>query len=361
MARGFVKKRGEVWYAYWRDQGGKQRAKAIGSRKRDAEAYLSQVSVQVLDGTFRDIQKITFPVFAEQWLHDYAAVQVKPSTYARYKEIINGSLVPFFGDVLLASITTAQVQKYVALGLSEGKAPATVQKALVLMKNMFKRAVEWDYLKQNPAVPVKPPKIPHQEMDFLTPDEIRAFIAAADDRWRPFFYTAIFTGMRLGELLGLQWSDIDWNSGVIHVRRSVWNNTFQEPKSRSSIRKIGMAPSLMKVLKDYSEDAPQSDDDLVFCNDGGGLLFETNIRNRVFNPTLKKAGLRKIRIHDLRHTYASLLINQGENLKYVQQQLGHASITTTVDRYGHLMPDAHKNASARLDESVFGTVSAKTT
>lgn len=354
MARGFVKKRGDVWYAYWRDSVGKQHAKSIGTRKKEAEAYVARMQVQVTDGTFRDIQKITFPQFAEQWIRDYAAVQVKPSTFARYQDIIRVSLIPFFGDVGLSSITTSQVQHYVATGLETGKAPATVQKGLVLLKGMLKRAVEWDYLKINPALPVKAPKIPHAEMDFLTPGEIRAFLNATDEKWKPFFFTAIFTGMRLGELLALQWSDIDWNSGAICVRRSVWGGKFQEPKSKNSIRRIGMSPTLIGILKDYSETPPESADELVFCTDEGKLLIETNIRNRVFAPTLKRAGLRKIRLHDLRHTYASLLINQGENLKYVQQQLGHASITTTVDRYGHLMPDAHRNASARLDESVFG-------
>ncbi len=115
-----------------------------------------------------------------------------------------------------------------------------------------------------------------------------------------------------------------------------------------------MSPLLVQVLKDYSKSAPDSADNLVFCTDKGSVHDDANLHHRVFAPTLKKAGLRKIRIHDLRHIYASLLINQGENLKHVQQQLGHASITTTVGRYGHIMPDAHKDASARLDVSVFG-------
>ena len=105
---------------------------------------------------------------------------------------------------------------------------------------------------------------------------------------------------------------------------------------------------------DHKLDAPWNEHDLVFTTPEGGLIDPANLRHRVFEPTLRVAGLRKMRIHDLRHTFASLLINQGENLKYVQHQLGHASITTTVDRYGHLMPDAHIGASKRLDATVFG-------
>jgi len=354
MARGFLKKRGDIWYAYWRDATGKQHAKAMGTRKKDAEKYVSMMQAQVNDGTFRKLQKITFPEFSEQWIRDYATVQTKPSTLTSYKGIISSSLLPFFGNVPLTSITTADVQRYVSYRLEAGKASGTVQRALVVLKGMFKQAIEWNYLKVNPATPVKPPKKQHMEMDFLTPSEIKLFLDSLDPKWKPLFFTAIFTGMRLGELLALQWSDIDWNSSTIRVKRSVWHGKFQEPKSRNAKRSIGMSPLLVQLLKDHSEIAPNSTYDLVFCTDKGSVLDDTNLRHRVFEPTLKKAGLRKIRIHDLRHTYASLLINQGENLKYVQQQLGHASITTTVDRYGHLMPDANKDASARLDESVFG-------
>lgn len=164
--------------------------------------------------------------------------------------------------------------------------------------------------------------------------------------------------MRLGELFALQWSDIDWNSETIRVRKSVWRDKFQEPKSKSSIRAIGMSPTLVSILRDHMKTSKPNELDLVFCSEKGSFLDASNLRKRVFEPALKNAGLRRIRIHDLRHTYASILINQGENLKYIQNQLGHSSITTTVDRYGHLMPDAHKDASARLDQSIFGAYKA---
>ena len=354
MARGFVKKRGATWYAYWRDLQGKQHAKAIGPRKREAETFVARVQTQVADGVYHEIEPITFPAFAELWVRDYATVQVKPSTLLNYRSMLTSSLIPFFGAVPLASIRTADVQRYVAERMASGVRPATAQKPLVLLKGMFKQAVEWDFLRVNPAQVVKGPRLDHPEMDFLTPDEIRALLEALDPEWRPLFFTAIFTGMRLGELLALQWSDLDWLGGTIRVRRSVWHGAFQEPKSRGSVRTIGMSPLLTGVLMEHRVTAAWNEHDLVFTTADGALIDPSNVRNRVFEPTLHKAGLRKMRIHDLRHTFASLLINQGENLKYVQQQLGHASITTTVDRYGHLMPDAHVGASQRLDATVFG-------
>ncbi len=354
MARGFVKKRGDTWYAYWRDPSGRQRAKAIGTRKKDAEAHVTRMQAQVADGAYREIEAITFASFAEQWFRDYASVQVKPSTLRSYRSMLYGSLLPFFGNVPVASIKTADVQRYVAERMGSGVKPATVQKALVMLKGMLKQAVDWDYLRVNPAQNVKAPRREHVEMDFLTPDEIPAFLDAFSPRWRPLFFTAIFTGMRLGELLALRWSDIDWHSSTIRVRRSVDKGVFQEPKSRNSVRTVGMSPRLAGVLMDHKIECAWSPSDLVFCTADGGLIDQANLRHRVFFPALEAAGLRRMRIHDLRHTFASLLINQGENLKYVQQQLGHASITTTVDRYGHLMPDAHVDASKRLDATVFG-------
>ncbi|MBK5211601.1 MAG: site-specific integrase [Coriobacteriia bacterium] len=356
MSRGFVKKRGDIWYAYWRDPSGKQRAKAIGTRKKDAEAYVTTKQSEVWDGTYRDIQTITFPKFSEQWVRDYATVQVKPSTLLNYKNMIFHSLVPYFGDVPLSFITTADIQRYVAERLASGRSPATVQKALVLLKGMLKQAGEWNYLKVNPALAVKAPRRQFIEMQALTPVEIPIFLDAFSPEWRSLFFTAIFTGMRLGELLALQWSDIDWKSGTIRVKRSVWNGTFQEPKTRNAIRVIGMSPMLTEVLREHLAVVPKSEAGLVFCTEAGKIIDGANLRHRIFEPALKAAGLRKIRIHDLRHTFASLLINQGENLKYVQNQLGHASITTTVDRYGHLMPDAHVDVGQRLDATVFPSV-----
>ena len=354
MARGSVRKRGDMWYAYWRNEQGGQHAKAVSTRKKDAEAFLTRVQSQVVDGTYRDLAPITFAAFSEQWLRDYAAVSVKPSTLGGYKSMLNSSLVPFFGPMQLASIRATDVQRYIAERMGTGLKPATVQKAVILLKTMLKHAVEWDYLRTNPAQNVKPPRRDHVEMEFFTPDEIRVFLDATEPRWYPLFFTAIFTGMRLGELLALQWSDIDWHGGTIRVRRSVYRGQFQDPKSKRSVRTLGMSPRLAAVLLDHKLNAPWSENDLVFCTADGGIIDQANLRHRVFEPTLTAAGLHKMRIHDLRHTFASLLINQGENLKYVQQQLGHASITTTVDRYGHLMPDAHVGASLRLDATVFG-------
>ncbi|MCP4632157.1 MAG: site-specific integrase [candidate division Zixibacteria bacterium] len=160
--------------------------------------------------------------------------------------------------------------------------------------------------------------------------------------------------MRRGELLALKWSDIDWNSSHIIVRRSLYRGQVITPKSKYSYRRIVMSPMLNKTLEEHRLFVPQSEFDLVFCRDDGKPLCPHSLVKRKFFPTLTRAGLRRIRFHDLRHTYASLLIAQGENIKFIQNQLGHSSAMTTLDRYGHLMPNAHNEAAEKLDQTVFG-------
>jgi len=354
MARGFVKKRGDTWYAYWRDQSGKQRAKSIGSRKKDAEAFLDTVQAKVHAGTYRHIEDVTFRAFAEQWLNDYASISVKASTFTTYKGRVNGSLMRAFGDRKLTGIGTADVQRFLADLSRAGRSPSTLRAYLVLLHNMFEQAIRWDYLLVNPTHGIKPPRLPHKEMDSLTPDEVRALLHGADDRYYALLATAIMTGMRQGELLALQWDDINWNNGTIRVRRSLFRGKFVDPKSARSVRTIGMSDRLAAILLEHKVSAPYSPYDLVFPSTDGTPMDPANVRNRALDPALHRAGLRRIRFHDLRHTFASVLINQGENLKYVQAQLGHSSIKTTVDRYGHLMPGSHRGASQRLDSTLFG-------
>lgn len=188
--------------------------------------------------------------------------------------------------------------------MASGKSPAMVHKTLTLLKGMLGQAVEWEYLKINPALSVKAPRKQFVEMQALSPAEIQFFLGALDDKWYALFFAAVFTGMRLGELLALQWTDIDWASSTIRVRRSVWKGKFQEPKTVNGIRTIAMSPRLAEVLREFFKAAPSSDLGLVFCTETVAFIDDANLRHRVFEPTLVRAGLRKIRIHDLRHTYA---------------------------------------------------------
>lgn len=354
MAKGSVVQRSDTWYAVYRD-GVTQKWERAGSSKRAAEKLLAKRMNQINGGTYQEFNKILFEEFAEKWLSDYARISVKESTYISYRSIVRLHLNPCFGKQFLHRISTSDIQKFVSEKITKEKqSPKSVVNILVPFKEMFKHAVIWGYIKRDPSLYVKRPRVEQEEMDFLTPEEIRLFLENVNPVYHTLFLTAVMTGMRRGELLALQWGDIDWNSSEISVRRSIFRGEFIKPKTKNSIRRIVMSPVLRQALEQHRFLGRASDMDLVFSNENGLSLDPENLIKREFHPALDRAGLRRIRFHDLRHTYASLLISQGENIKFIQSELGHASAKTTLDRYGHLMPNLENDAARRLDKTVFG-------
>ncbi|HIE01673.1 MAG TPA: site-specific integrase [Thiotrichaceae bacterium] len=361
--KGCIVKKGKRYYIKYRFRG-QQIWKAAGTRKVDAERMLVEIISKINNGQYFEPKKITFAEFAKKWLSEYAEGAVKPSTLESYEYIFRVHLIPFFGESELATITPEDVQTYVSLKRKEGKlSPKTINNTLVPLKEMFKHAVRWGYLRENPAAYVEKPRVPHKEMDFLTHEEVRLFLEHTPEEYYALFLTAIMTGMRRGELLAMKWGNLDWNRGQYFVKESLYRGSFIEPKSPKSRRAINLAPTLLETLRQHKlkQDVERlilgpdyQELDLIFCTKEGKPLDPDNLVKRVFHRILDAAGIRRIRFHDLRHTYASLLIAQGESPKYIQNQLGHASIQTTLDRYGHLMPDAHKEAAERLDKSLFG-------
>ena len=351
--------------------GKRQRWQPVGRNKHDAERRLVEVLTQLHAGTYREVTPITFGDFADKWLRDYAEARVKPSTLRRYRSLVACYLKPAFGSLLLTELTPENVQRFVAETLRKERcAPATANRALTILKGMLKQARQWQHIRENPAQDIRPARVEPVEMDYLTPEEVRLLIEKADEPYRTLLLTAVLTGLRRAELLALQWGDIDWKAGVIHVRRSLWYDSRKEqvqagstnepcwrfltPKSKSSRRTVVLTPKLREALELHRISGPTSSHDLVFCSRDGTPIHPRNIIERGFWPALTRAELRRIRFHDLRHTYTALMIAQGFHAKFIQRQLGHASIQTTLDRYGHLLPDAQRAAGERLDALVFG-------
>lgn len=160
--------------------------------------------------------------------------------------------------------------------------------------------------------------------------------------------------MRSGELRGLQWTDIDWNSRQIHVRRSWKEGAYHQPKTQASLRRIDLPEFLITELREWRLACPNGEDDLIFPNLAGRPMSSTNLLQRGFYPALRRAGLRKIRFHDLRHTFASLLIASGEDIVRVSRLLGHASPTITLNVYSHMLPKEHYGGADRLADLVLG-------
>lgn len=339
--RGSIQKKGKTYYAVIALNGKRKWFKG-GHTKKDAQRVLSERLSEIYSGTYREIPKITFREFSELWLKSYAEGKVKPSTLKGYQYVIRRLLIPSFGDYNLSDITTGQLQVFVAERIKtvSGK---TVCNEIVVIKEMFKHAYRWGYLKVNPAEHLERPKIEKPEIEILSPEEMERLLANSHHHYRIAFLTGFLTGMRAGELWGLQWSDIDWNSKQIYVRRSLWKGQFQTPKSKYSIRKIDIPDSLIYELKKWKLACPVNDHDVVFPSPEGKLSQHDNIVKRYFNQALRKAGLRQVSFHSLRHSNASMRIQAGQNIKYIQSQLGHASINITMDIYGHLFNDMNFN------------------
>ena len=340
------------YYAVYRDRAGKRKWEAAGRYKKDADNLLQRRESEVRSGVKPD--DITFSEFSRRWLTKYAAAHVKPRTFNDYQIAVRVHLEPFFGGSRLKDIHPEHVEDFKAAKLLEGKAPATINKQLVVLGSMMKRAVIWRYIRENPVQYVSRVKQTHGEMDYLTPGEIRRLLDAASPDHRPLYATAILTGVRQGELLALQWGDLDLERGVLFIRRTYhFRYGFAPPKSESGRRAVKVTPELAAILRAHKERTGGKASDLIFTNGAGNPIDGANLLSQEFRPTLERAGIRRVRFHDLRHTKAALRIASGENFKFIQQQMGHASISTTMNQYGHLLPEASEGSGQRLDSLVF--------
>lgn len=359
MAQGTIIKRSGTYTIIYR-VGDRQKWEVAGRTKKQAEKLLAKRIGDINSGINPEETKIFFKDFAAQWLSDYAKVSVKPSTYVSYESIFRLHLLPVFGEMYLNRISGAHIQSFLAKKVSAGDlTPKSVVNILIPLKEMFKHALHWGFVFRDPTIVIRRPRVEQEEMDFLTPEEISLFLQSVRPQFHAFFLTAVMTGMRRGELLALQWGDIDWHSSQISVRRSLYKGTFVSPKSQNGVRRILMSPVLQRNLELHWTRTSRTESDLVFCTEQGKPLDPDNVVKREFQPALARAGIRQIRFHDLRHSFASILIANGENIKFVQNQLGHASATTTLDRYGHLLPGTQKESAERLDKTVFGNSVSK--
>lgn len=344
--------------------GKKQVWRSAGPNKKLAQALLTQRMAEINTGQYLEPTKILFSEFSYKWLHNCPKSRVKPSTYRGYKSDIDCHLNSAFGDYFISEIDQEQIESFLS-DLMSKRNPKTVNNIRLTLHMIMGYARRLKYIKENPVSEIKPFKVEHKEMGYLTPVEIRPFLKHANEPFKTLYLLAVLTGMRRGEILALQWGDINWVNNTIFVKRSLFWKLRKEcgedgqrwqfvtPKSKRSTRSIVMTPALKKALEIHRINAPINLHDLVFCNSKGNPLDPDNLIMREFIPTLSMAGIRRIRFHDLRHTYATLLIHQGENVKFIQSQMGHASIQTTMDRYGHLLPCDHLGVGSKLDGQIF--------
>ena len=295
--------------------------------------------------------KATFADFAGDWLT--AQHHLRPSTRERYRWAIETQLIPRFGRARLSDIREDDVANLIA-DRSATLQPSSVRAILTVLSRILGRAVRRGALPVNPVSGLERwerPKGRPREMRILQRDEIARFLAAAPDRHRPLLATLIFCGLRIGEALALRWSDVDLAAGRLRVRWQIDATTGRrvEPKTATAKRDIVLMPALAKLLAAHRIASPySSDDDPVFASRAGTALLRSNVRTRILRPTVDAAGLGgherpPLRAHDLRHTFASLLIAAGASVVFVASQMGHRKPTVTLDVYAHLF-DARDHA-----------------
>ena len=273
-----------------------------------------------------------------------------------------------FGERRLHEVSRTDVKRLIAQLVAQGLKKRTIHNILTPLKEAYTHAMDDGLVNENPVAHmgrfIACPESADSHIDPLTVEEVRAMLASAQ-RYMPLYYPlllcAVRTGMRLGELIGLQWTDVDFRGRFIQVRRAVVRRQLTTTKSHK-IRRVDMSPQLAQVLQRLKETRQieaslkgQPLLDVVFKGSTGKRVNDDVLR-KVFAHCLDRAGLRRVRFHDLRHTFASLLIQKGANPKYIQEQLGHGSISITLDVYSHLFQGDHRHQVWSLDDPQDGGV-----
>jgi integrase len=277
---------------------------------------------------------------------------------------VNTHITPSLGKIKLKNLKPERVRALIRDKRSSSLSSRTVQLIHTVLGKALKDAVQDEILHRNVAAAVKPPKRIKKEMHPLTPDQARLFLdAAKDDRHYVLYVVAINAGLREGELLGLRWEDVDFAVGKLAAKRQLTrtsNGLSFTPPKRGKTRSVRLTGHTVAALKDHGKRQLQKrlaagpfwrENDLVFASTVGTPVDVSNLTYRSFRPLLERAGLPRIRFHDLRHTCATILLSKGTHPKIVQEMLGHATITQTMDTYSHVLPDMQDGAVSALQEA----------
>ena len=370
-------KAGSGWVVDYVDQSGHRRHKQF-NKKKDAEGWLSNAQHEIRRGTHTpDSESPTVTQAAEKWLEDAEQDGLEASTIRAYRGQFKNHIKPQLGFEKLSNLTSPAVVDFIRQLRAGGVSDAMARKVIQCLGALITAAQERGEINRNVVKEMSPRKRNPQRkrrkgkiragVDLPTKEEINSLLTKAKGKCRPLIVTAIFTGMRASELRGLKWEDVDLESGVIHVRRRAdENNEICPPKSEAGYREILLGKHAVNTLNDWQEGCPEGDENLVFPNGGGNIESLANIRRRLYEPLQVECGIAIVSIeedkegneievkkakygmHALRHFYASWLIDQGFPPKRVQTLLGHNSIQTTFDVYGHLFPDDEADQE-RLD------------
>lgn len=329
--------------------------------QREGLDWLQEMRSQIQNGLTMAGAQMSLSDYLDQWLGTIRE-SVRPKTLLQYTQIVRGHIFPMLGKIKLKDLRPDQIQALYNSKRKAGVSARTVILIHAVLHKALKHALKMGIIGRNPADAVTRPRIQRKEMRTLTDAQDRSFLSVAEhNRFNVLYWLAVTTGLRQGELLGLKWSDLDWNNHRLRIVRQLQRLPggleFTEPKSAAGRRVIALGASTLEKLRkqqDIQSEARQraggswKENDLIFPTPLGTPTDPSNLYHG-FKELLKKAGLPDIRFHDLRHTAATLMLRQGVHPKVVQERLGHSDITLTLNTYSHVLPAMQDEAAEKLD------------
>ncbi|WP_079480601.1 tyrosine-type recombinase/integrase [Halobacillus salinus] len=356
---------------------------ALLKTKRKLENHLNEELVkfkmEVETGQYITPGKTRFKDFIEDWAQKYAKNNLSPQTLDVYKGHLKNHILPTFGDQHIDQIKPIHIVNFISdLEKTTTLSQGTIQYVYRVLRNVLQRAADWELIIKNPVVTVQRPKTQaKRKVNVYEPNEVKQLfdIAKTQPRhWRVFLSLALACGMRRGELLGLEWDHINFEEGTLEVVQVIGRGekgrpVLKEPKSNTSKRVISLPKSVLIELNEHrlrwvkeklkaGELWEEKDREFIFCNEFGKHFYPTT-PTTWWRRFTKKADVRFIRLHDLRHTSATTLINQGIHAKIISERLGHSDIRITMDTYGHALRSADQEAANKMNEVFYGEENTK--
>lgn len=347
---------------------GKTIRKSItGSTKAEVEKKLREAQRDIDAGIYKKDTKMRVVEWCEIWLAEYFSESAKTLSVSTYRSRVKNHVLPEFGAKKLTELNSVMVQTWVNKLLREKKlSPKTIKNTYAVFKEIMQQAVELHFLVVNPCDSVRLPRVEKKEVEPLTETELKLFLQAMEDseeRYRNIFLVDVFTGMREGEICGLPWSCVNFEKNTITVRQQLQKEKeaggkyFIETPKNDKSREILVAPFVMDILREEKREQAErhmgygigwkNEWNLVFTNDDGSCVKPVTLLKH-FKRILEKAGISDARFHDLRHTFAVNSLQEGDDVKTVQKNLGHATAAFTLDVYGHFSEKMREDSANRM-------------
>jgi integrase len=370
------KGKGEPWWVLvahhnrrlYRKVGAKRAAEEVAA-KIQARLALGEFDIEAERRGREERREPTFGEYAQEWLAVNVPARCREGSVGHMAALLRNHVLPAFGPLRLSEVTRGRIRDFIDAKVLAGRAPSTVNHMRAVVSGVLNKAVENELIAVNPALRLGRIKRANgagdgenRNIDPLTREEARALLAAAlayFKRHHALVLLLLRTGLRIGEALALRWGDVDFHGRFIHVQRGLSRGRLQATKSGRD-RRVDMSPQLTQTLAAHLAECKRKGlalglggaPEYVFTNEAGKVLSADNWRKRVWWKLLARAGLRRVRIHDLRHTYATLRLSKGDNVTDVSKQLGHASVKLTLDVYNHWVPGSKKSEVDGLDDEV---------